>query len=204
MTGANTAKERERFEAEQRDRITSFRRQGKRLEDWWPFVADECYRSTQFFNNFYGTVIETMRKHPSYSHLKGVDINKGKYYYTGDPVRLVNMATYLLFEFLLPQHQQRLDGSKARVVSDFRSPDMNPEYFHRFFDLCALRHEEADSVYGELNDFLRRNPAFEHLDDGFLRNRQEYQEMPWQQPILDMGNYVVYEARAPIHRSISR
>ncbi len=200
MSPPKFSKEKEDFERLQRRRINSFRARRLDLDEWNAILADECQRSTEFFYKVYGSIVDTMKDHDSYRHMKGVDINRGKYYMTGDPVRLVNMANYTVYELLLPQHPTRLDGARKDVVSDFSNPDVDVRYFDRFFELCGKRHEEADSVYGELDAFTARNHDFEHLEDGFLRNRLEYHQTPWQQPLIDIGNYIVYEARKPLHR----
>lgn len=193
-------KERESYEKKQRERIITFRDKIITLPEWFEITATECYSNTKFFHKIYGSISQTMQDHPSYRHLKGASINKGKYYMSGNPVCLTNIATYLTYEFFLPMHAKKIQNHNIIAISNFDKEKVPQKYFEKFFKKCLERHIEADDTYGDLDVFLKKNPRFEHLEDGWLRNRAEYQETAGKQPLIDMANYVVYELRKPVHK----
>lgn len=202
MPSKSVQKGRKAYEKKQRGRIITLRNEILTIPDWFEIVAVECYSNTKFFHKLYGSISRTMRDHSSYRHLKGASINRGKYYASGNPVHLTNMASYLVYEFFLPMHFKKTQNLSSAVISDFDKEEVPQKYFEEFFRKCLERHVEADAIYGDLDVFLEKNPAFEHLEAGWIRNRAEYQEQPHQQPLMDMANYVVYELRRPVHKSI--
>ena len=193
-------KEREVYEKKQRERIITFRNKIITIPEWFEITAAECYNNTKFFHKLYGSISQTMQDHPSYRHLKGASINRGRYYASGNPVHLTNIASYLTYEFFLPMHRKKIQNNNPFIVSDFNKEKVPQKYFEKFFKKCLERHIEADDIYGELDFFLEKNPIFEHLENGWLRNRAEYQEIPYKQPLIDMANYIIYELRKPMHK----
>lgn len=195
-------KEREAYEKKQRKRIITLRNKTILLPDWFEIAATECYNNTKFFHKIYGSISQTIQDHVSYGHLKGASINRGKYYLSENPFHLTNIASYLVYEFFLPMHAKQTQNHNPVTVSNFDKEKVPQRYFEDLFRKCLERHIEADAIYGDLDIFLGNNPAFEHLEDGWLRNRAEYQETAGQQPLIDMANYVVYELRRPLHKSL--
>lgn len=195
-------KERRTYEKKQREKIITLRNEILTVPDWFEITATECYNNTKFFYRVYGSINQTMHDHHSYKHLKGASINRGKYYASGNPIHLTNMASYLVYELFLPMHTKKTQNHIPDIISDFDKKAVPQRYFEDFFRKCLKRHIEADGIYGDLDIFLEKNPTFEHLADGWLRNRVEYQEYPYQQPLIDLANYVIYELRIPLHKPI--
>lgn len=194
-------REKEKYERKQRERITALRENSSiTLPEWHEIMALECYRDTTFFFRTYGSIVQTMKDHANYRHLKGATINRGKYYTSGDPIYLVRMGSYLAYEFLLPTQGQQIHD--PGTVRDLDREDVPLALLERFFYTCLQRHQQADDIYGDLDLFVQLHPDFEHLEQGWLRNRQEYQEQPEKQPLIDLGNYVVYELRNPLHKTV--
>lgn len=195
-------KERKLYEKKQEERIIAYRNKVVSVPDWLEITAIECYNNTKFFYKIYGSISQTIQDHDSYRHLKGASINKGKYYASGNPVHLTNMASYLVYEFFLPMHSRRIQNHNSLIISDFAKKEVPQKYFENFFRKCLARHIKGDDIYGYLDIFLEKNPTFEHLEDGWLRNRAEYQHYPNKESLVDLANYVVYELRKPLHKII--
>ena len=193
-------KERELYEKKQRKRLIRFRKIKTSLPDWFKIAASECYNNTAFFYKIYGSLSETMNDHPTYRHLKGASINRGKYYSSGDVTHLTNILSYVIYEFFIPLHHNTAIIVGKDVERDFNKIEVPQTYFKNFFDKCLERHIEADNIYGNLDRFIRKNPKFEHMEDGWLRNRVEYHQYPHEEPLVDLANYTIYELRSPLHK----